>query len=537
MTLSDQNVLRVEGLSISVSGTPLVSDVSFGLKAGKTLALVGESGSGKSLTALSLLKLLPSSMQMQGQVWLGEEDIAALPLEDLRSIRGKRVGMIFQEPLTALNPLHTIGAQIAEAITLHQLLLKKSEVRARVENLLHEVGLEAMCKRLDAYPHELSGGQRQRVMIAMAIANDPEVLIADEPTTALDVTVQEQILALLQRLQRERQMAVLLITHDLTLVQRYATDVAVMQQGRIVETAPTSELFANPRHEYTRFLLGAAPKGEAVALAKDAAELLQAENITVRFASRTSFWGKAKDFHTAVQAISLDVRAGETVGIVGESGSGKSTLALALLRLVKAEGRVVFDGISLESLTPKALRQLRQRMQLVFQDPFSSLNPRMNIGDCIAEGLCVHQPSLSEAERQRQVEDILSEVGLPRDILQRYPHEFSGGQRQRIALARALILKPSLLVLDEPTSALDLASQSHIIDLLKKLQEQRGLSYLFISHDLRVIRAIAHRVMVLKEGKVVEQGAMADIFTAPQQPYTQALLRAAFPEKEKLDAN
>ncbi|WP_019645829.1 ABC transporter ATP-binding protein [Novispirillum itersonii] len=529
-----ETVLSVSGLSVTFrSGVQAVRDVSFTIRRGETLALVGESGSGKSVTALSVLQLLPpSGVTLSGSVSvLGTEMVgAALPV--LQTVRGNRVGMVFQEPMTSLNPLHSIGQQVEEAVSLHQ-PLRGPALRARVVELLTLVGLPNPEKRLNALPHELSGGQRQRVMIAMALANSPDLLIADEPTTALDVTIQAQILDLLRDLQRRIGMAVLFITHDLTLVRQFAGRVCVMKGGQIVESGDTAALFADPQHAYTRHLLASHPSGQPVPVAEDAEDVLAVETLKVWFPVRGGLFRRVTDHIRAVNGVSFRLRQGETLGVVGESGSGKTTLALALLRLVQGDlgGRAVFAGSDLMTLPRPALRALRRDMQVVFQDPFGSLSPRMSVGEIIAEGLRLHDP-LPEAEIRAQVAAVLEEVGLPTDSQDRYPHEFSGGQRQRISIARALILRPRLIVLDEPTSALDLTVQAQIISLLRDLQRRYRLTYLFISHDLRVVRVLAHRLLVMRGGEVMEDGETEAVFAAPRHPYTRALLAAAFPDQD-----
>ncbi len=522
-------LLAVENLRIAVGERELVHGVSFALRKGETLALVGESGSGKTLTALSLLGLLPASMRAEGRVCLGETSVLAAPPARLRALRGALAGMVFQEPMTSLNPLARIGRQVAEAIALHQ-SLPKAELRARTIALLGECGLPDAEHRLAAFPHQLSGGERQRVMIAIALANDPALLIADEPTTALDVTIQQQILDLLAAEKARRGLALLFISHDLGIVRRYADHVAVMEAGRLVETAATATLFATPRHPYTRLLLASEAAGTPPPPPAGAETLLEAENVRVEFPIRRGVLRREVGRIRALSGLSLAIRAGETVALVGESGSGKSTAALALLALQPAAGRVCFAGLDLATLTKPALRGLRARMQIVFQDPYGSLSPRLSVAEIVAEGLRVHAPQLSPAEREARVAAALSEVGLAPETRHRYPHEFSGGQRQRIALARALVLAPQLLVLDEPTSALDVTVQAQIIALLRRLQHDHRLGYLFISHDLRVVRALAHRVLVLRQGEVVEEGPSAEVLAAPRHPYTQALLAAAFPE-------
>jgi microcin C transport system ATP-binding protein len=522
------SLLEVDGLSVAFGAKRVVENVSFNLDRGETLALVGESGSGKSLTALSLLRLLPrGGANPTGAIRLdGQEMIGGSP-SVLHKARGDTAGIVFQEPMTSLNPLHRIGRQVAEAVTLHR-RLPGPALHQRVIDVLNEAGFADAEHRLDAFPHQLSGGQRQRVMIAMALANDPALLIADEPTTALDVTIQSRILALLARLKAERGLALLLITHDLRIVRRYADRVCVMRAGVIVEAGSVTSVFAAPAHPYTRMLLDAVPRGMPAPLATNAVDLLRIEDAKVHFPIRRGVLRRVVSVVRAVDGVSLSVRAGETVGLVGESGSGKTTLALAALRLEPVEGRVVFADQNVLQLSRRAMRSLRARMQIVFQDPFGSLSPRMTVGDIVAEGLGVHEPRLKRAGRDARVIEALAEVGLPSDMTSRYPHEFSGGQRQRIAIARAIVLKPALVVLDEPTSALDMSVQAQIIALLRDLRERHDLAYLFISHDLKVVRALAHRVVVLREGKIVEQGSAEEIFTNPREEYTQSLMRAAF---------
>ena len=516
------SLLSIDNLSIAFGDTAVVRQVSLTLERGEMLALVGESGSGKTLTALSVLGLLPDAARVRGHIRVDGKEAFAQHAQ----LRGKRVGVVFQEPMSALNPLHTVHRQIAEAYLVHN---PKGDAPARVAALLQRVGLQHVCHRPHTYPHELSGGERQRVMIAMAIANDPDLLIADEPTTALDVSLQGHILALLKTLQREHNMAVLLITHDLTVVRKIADRVAVMRQGELVEIGRVAEVFAQPAHAYTRMLLDATPKGTPPALRADAAEIISAQDVSVAFPIKSSVLRRTVGHVTAVDSITCRLREGETLGVVGESGSGKTSLAMALLRLIPSQGRIVFCGHPWDTLPARALRARRQHMQLVFQDPFGSLNPRMTIGDIVAEGLTVHT-SLRREAIVRQVGEILQQVGLSADSMQRYPHEFSGGQRQRIAIARAMILKPKLVILDEPTSALDMSVQAQVIALLRDLQRTHAVSYLVISHDLRVIKALSHQVLVLKKGKVVESGAADAVFAHPQHAYTQSLMKAAFGE-------
>jgi microcin C transport system ATP-binding protein len=531
MTTSPIPLLQVKDLSVAFRHDDqiknVVDHISFDLNAGETLALVGESGSGKSVTALSILKLLPypAASHPSGQIlWEGTNILPATEKE-MRRIRGNDIAMVFQEPMTALNPLHSIGKQISEVLRVHQ-AMDKDTARRRVLELLDLVELEGLQTRLHAYPHELSGGQRQRVMIAMALANQPKLLIADEPTTALDVTVQKEVLELLQRLQREMNMAMLLITHDLGIVKKMAQHICVMQKGKIVEHGDVTAIFDAPQHDYTKKLLASKPKGLAQALPADAPVLLKADKLTVRFPVKTGLWAK-KSYFTAADNVDLQVKQGETLGIVGESGSGKTTLGLALLRLNKSEGTVVYLGKRIDNLSAAQFRPLRQDLQIVFQDPFGSLSPRLSIAQIMEEGLAVHRPHLNPTERDQLVIETMQAVQLDPETRHRYPHEFSGGQRQRVALARALILQPKIIVLDEPTSALDVSVQAQVVDVLRKLQEERGLSYIFISHDLRVVRALSHRIIVLKNGKVVESGETKQIFDAPTQDYTKRLIAAA----------
>ena len=526
-------VLDVANLTIAFQqdGHSIVAvrGVSFSVAKGETLALVGESGSGKSVTALSTVGLLPDSAQITGSVrYLGAEMVGA-SLAELRRVRGNDISFIFQEPMTSLNPLHTIEKQLSESLTLHQ-GLSGAAAHARVLDLLHKVGIREAESRLSAYPHQLSGGQRQRVMIAMALANGPELLIADEPTTALDVTIQAQILELLAELKRSEGLSLLFITHDLGIVRRIADRVCVMQGGEIVEQGKTAEIFGNPQHPYTQKLLAAEPKGVAGPVPEGAAEVIRTQDLRVWFPIQRGFLRKTVGHVKAVNAANLSVRAGETLGIVGESGSGKTTLALAILRLTAATGSVVLQGEELLTKHGHALRDIRRHMQIVFQDPFGSLSPRMTAEEIIAEGLGVHglEPGRN---RREMVTEIMVEVGLDPASMARYPHEFSGGQRQRIAIARAMILRPQLVVLDEPTSALDMTVQVQIVDLLRNLQKKWGLAYIFISHDLRVVRALSHKVIVMKEGDTVEAGEAAQVFTNPASDYTRALMAAAFGDR------
>ena len=522
------SLVEVENLSVAFGPKRVVDNISFTLDRGEALALVGESGSGKSLTALSLLRLLPrGGSNPTGTIRLDGHEMIGAPPDVLHTARGGLAGMVFQEPMTSLNPLHRIGRQVAEAITLHR-DLPRAAVRARVVAVLAEAGFPDAATRLDAFPHQLSGGQRQRVMIAMALANDPALLIADEPTTALDVTIQSHILNLLSGLKASRGLALLLITHDLRIVRRYADKVCVMKDGEVVEAGPVRSVFGAPAHPYTRSLLDAVPRGSPEPLAAGAPVLMRIEQAKVHFPVRRGLFRRVVAVVRAVDGVSLTIHAGETVGLVGESGSGKTTLALAALRLEPVEGRIVFAGENVVTLGRRALRKMRARMQIVFQDPFGSLSPRMTVGDIVAEGLDVHEPALAPTDRARRVTAALEEVGLAADSMERYPHEFSGGQRQRIAIARALVLKPALIVLDEPTSALDMSVQAQIVALLRTLRERHNLAYLFISHDLKVVRALAHRVVVLRHGKVVEEGPADRIFGDPREEYTRTLMRAAF---------
>ena len=526
-------LLQINDLSISFRNgkqvTDAVKNVNLTIKKGETHALVGESGSGKSVTALAMMRLLtPSASFPNGEILYKGQNVLALPEKDLRKLRGDEIGMIFQEPLTSLNPLHTIEKQIGEVIKLHD-NLDGAALRERVKELLDMVQLPRLKERMKAYPHELSGGQRQRIMIAIALANKPDLLIADEPTTALDVTVQAQILDLLEELQSALGMAMLMITHDLPVVQKYADHVSVMQHGHIIESNTTSALFDAPKADYTKKLINSIPSGDAPPrdMSKDHPRIIDAENMKVYFPLSKNFFGKPTKFVKAVDDISFHLDQGETLGIVGESGSGKTTLGLAILRLINSDGKIVFCGQDVNALNRQKLRNLRQDMQIVFQDPFGSLSPRMSVGQIIAEGLRVHQPKMSQSERDAAVIDALKTVELDPDTRHRFPHEFSGGQRQRISIARALVLKPKLLVLDEPTSALDVSIQSQVIELLRKLQQTHNLSYIFISHDLRVVRALSHRIIVMKNGQVVESGEARKIFDNPQEEYTQQLLKAA----------
>ncbi len=521
------SLLDVEQVSVSFGPRRVVEDVSFTLDRGETLALVGESGSGKSLTALSILQLLPPGGVSTGRIVLnGQSMIGAAP-ETLRQSRGGVAGMVFQEPMTSLNPLMRIGRQIAESVTLHR-PMAGAELRRRVVMLLGQAGFADAEHRLDAFPHQLSGGQRQRVMIAMALANDPALLIADEPTTALDVTIQAQILKLLAEQKAARGLALLLISHDLAIVRRYADRVCVMNNGRIVEAGRVADVFGFPVHPYTCALLAAEPRGAPPQIGLGVPILTQAEDVRVHFPIRKGLLRRTVAHVKAVDGVSITVHEGETVGLVGESGSGKSTMGYAALGLEHATGRIRFEGENIATMDRTRLRRFRARMQIVFQDPYGSLSPRLPVGDIVGEGLAVHEPSLRAQARAARVAEALEEVGLPASAIERYPHEFSGGQRQRIAIARAMVLKPRFVVLDEPTSALDMSVQAQIVDLLRRLQKDHQLGYLFISHDLKVVKAMAHRVVVLRHGKVVEQGPAAEILARPQADYTKALIAAAF---------
>lgn len=528
-------LLQVKELSVAFKQGDAIHEVvrrvSFDLHRGETLALVGESGSGKSMTAHAILKLLPYPMAFHpsGEVWFEGQDLIRCSTRQMQAIRGNRIGMIFQEPMTALNPLHTIDKQIGEVICQHRGISLK-QARPYILDLLEQVQIPDPASRLKSYPHQLSGGQRQRVMIAMALANEPDLLIADEPTTALDVTVQKDILQLLKQLQQDRQLGLLLITHDLSVVQHMAQQVAVMRQGELVENNRCDTIFTAPSHPYTRELLLNEPGGRPVALDEPAAQeppLLSTENLTVSFPTRKSLFGKTLAEFQAVRNASFEVYKGSTVGIVGESGSGKSTLALAILRLLQSQGQIRFGDQVISDIREKQLRSLRKDFQVVFQDPFASLSPRLTVEAIIREGLDIHSPLLSDADKNRRVEAVMHEVGLDSNLRHRYPHEFSGGQRQRIAIARALILNPSLLVLDEPTSALDRTVQVQVVDLLRELQQRRQLTYAFISHDLKVIKALSHHILVMKNGEIVEQGKAEHILNQPQHPYTRQLMAAS----------
>jgi microcin C transport system ATP-binding protein len=541
-------LLAIDHLNVAFGASRVVDEVSFAIASGEKFALVGESGSGKSITALSILRLVDAASS-SGSIRFEGRELMRSSERQMRGVRGREIAMIFQEPMTALNPLYTVGNQIGEVLELHEGLAKNA-ARSRAIELLARTGIPDPERKVDVHPHQLSGGQRQRAMIAMALACRPKLLIADEPTTALDVTIQAQILALLDELQREMGMALLFITHDLNLVKRFCHRVGVMEKGRLVESGVTTEVFAHPRHAYTRKLLASRPRRVVQAVAADAPVLLAGNDIRVEFHSSEG-WFRKRTF-VAVRDATLALKRGETLGIVGESGSGKTTLGMALLALQPiADGRVEIDAgpngtgrtngantanggapIRIDDADRTTLRAMRRRMQVVFQDPFASLSPRMTVGQIVGEGLALHMPQLTQAEREQRILDMLAEVGLSaaqgqHEVLQRYPHEFSGGQRQRIAIARAVVLRPEVLVLDEPTSALDVSVQQQVLALLAELQRRYGMSYLFISHDLAVVRAMSHRVLVMKDGAIVEQGEAEALFEAPTHPYTQALLAAA----------
>ena len=526
-------LLSVRDLSVAFhqggKETLAVDHVSFDIAPGEVVALVGESGSGKSVSAASILRLLPypAASHPSGQVLFEGRDLMTASERELRAVRGNDITMIFQEPMTSLNPLHTIEKQIGEILGLHQAIAGDA-ARVLTLELLRQVGIRDPEKRLTAYPHELSGGQRQRVMIAMALANRPKLLVADEPTTALDVTVQAQILDLLRQLKADHGMSMLFITHDLGIVRKFADKVCVMTRGKIVESGPVEDIFTNPQHDYTKKLLASEPRGEPPVLDETKPVLMQGDDIRVWFPIKSGFLRKVVDHVKAVDGVDLVLRAGQTLGVVGESGSGKTTLGLALSRLIASKGRISFVGKEIDGYSFAEMRPLRDRLQIVFQDPFGSLSPRMSVGEIIAEGLKVHERALSAAERDARVCWALEEVGLDTATRWRYPHEFSGGQRQRIAIARAMVLKPRFVMLDEPTSALDMTVQAQVVDLLRDLQKKHDLAYLFISHDLRVVKALANEVIVMRAGKVVEQGPAAAIFHAPKADYTRALMAAAF---------
>ncbi|HXL67689.1 MAG TPA: ABC transporter ATP-binding protein [Xanthobacteraceae bacterium] len=531
--MSDTPLLQVQDLSVSFRHEDremhAVKHVSFDVKKGETVALVGESGSGKSVSALSILKLLPypAARHPSGRILFRGRDLLALSEREMRGVRGDDITMVFQEPMTSLNPLHTIERQVAEVLQVHRGLTAVA-ARRRVVELLNEVGIPDAQTRLNAYPHQLSGGQRQRVMIALALANEPDLFIADEPTTALDVTVQAQILNLLKELQRRLGMAMLFITHDLGIVRKVADRVCVMRHGEIVEQGAVAELFARPVHPYTRELIAAEPKGAPAPPRPTAPIVVETKDLKVWFPIRRGVLRRTVGHIKAVDGVTFTIHRGETLGVVGESGSGKTTLGLALLRLISSDGPIVVLGHEVQGLMFRAMRPLRRNMQIVFQDPYGSLSPRMSIVDIVGEGLRVHQPRLTPAEREARAVVALGEVGIDPETRHRYPHEFSGGQRQRIALARALVLEPEFIVLDEPTSALDMLVQAQMVDLLRAVQKRRDLTYLFISHDLKVVAALASNILVMRHGKVVEQGPANDLFANPKSEYTRALFKAAF---------
>ena len=527
------NLLSVRDLSVAFrqdgQQTLAVDRVSFDMKAGDTLAIVGESGSGKSVTALSILKLLPypAASHPSGRILFKGKDLLAASEDEMRQVRGDDITMVFQEPMTSLNPLHTVSQQIGEILEVHRGIVGRA-ARERILELLDLVGIREARGRLDAYPHQLSGGQRQRVMIAMALANEPDLFIADEPTTALDVTVQAQILKLLADLKRRLNMALLFITHDLGIVRKIADRVCVMTKGKIVEEGPVVEIFRRPQHPYTQRLLAAEPKGEPPPVAATAPIVVEADALKVWFPIKRGFLRRTAGYVKAVDGVSIKLRQGETVGVVGKSGSGKTTLGLAILRLIRSQGRIVVLSRRIDGLGSRTIRPLRKDMQVVFQDPYGSLSPRLSVAEIVGEGLDVQRPGLAHTERRQIVAQALVDVGLEPAAMDRYPHEFSGGQRQRIAIARAMALDPKFVVLDEPTSALDMSVQAQIVDLLRDLQRQKDLAYLFISHDLKVVRALANSIIVMRDGKVVEQGPADEIFATPRSEYTRALFAAAF---------
>ncbi len=530
--MTDAPLLEVRDLSIAFrhgdTESRVVDQVSFSLNPGRTLALVGESGSGKSVTALSIVRLLVANARhLSGEIRFDGENLLGVSQARLRDIRGAEISMVFQEPMTSLNPLHPIGRQVTEILTQHG-VTDRAELSRRAIAGLTEVGIRDPEERLGAYPHQLSGGQRQRVMIAMALANCPKLFIADEPTTALDVTVQAQILSLLRDLQQRRRMAMLFITHDLGIVRKIADDVCVMQKGRIVEAGPVARIFGAPQHPYTRALLAAEPKGAPPQADVSAPKLAETENLRVWFPVRAGFLRRTSGYIKAVDGVTCVVRQGQTLGVVGESGSGKTTLGLAMLRLIRSDGPIVFLGRRIDGLKAKSMRPLRRDMQIVFQDPYGSLSPRMSVAEIVEEGLRVQKRGLSYQQRREIVAQALADTGLDPAAMDRYPHEFSGGQRRRIAIARAMALHPKFVLLDEPTSALDMSVQAQIVDLLRDLQRRHGLGYMFISHDLKVVKALATDLIVMRHGQVVEQGPAADIFAAPQSEYTRALFAAAF---------
>lgn len=509
--------------------TLAVDHVSFDINSGETLALVGESGSGKSVTALSILKLLsyPMASHPSGEIFFDNKDLMKLDEKSLQKVRGKDIAMIFQEPMTSLNPLHTVERQVSEVMKVHEGMSDK-DARQRTIELLTQVGIREPEKRLSSFPHQLSGGQRQRVMIAMALANNPKLLIADEPTTALDVTVQAQILELLEKLKQERSMSMLFITHNLGIVRKFADRVCVMTGGKIVETGKTADIFSHPQHDYTKKLLAAEPKGNPPKADKNAPVVMEGEKVRVWFPVKKGFFRRTVDYIKAVNDIDVTIREGQTLGVVGESGSGKTTLGLALTRMISSQGHIRFNGKDIEHFSFKQMRPLRRHIQIVFQDPFGSLSPRMSVGEIIAEGLLIHEKNLKYEERDERVVRALEEVDLDPETRNRYPHEFSGGQRQRIAIARAMVLNPRFVMLDEPTSALDMSVQAQVVDLLRTLQQKHNLAYLFISHDLKVVKALANDLIVMRNGQMVEHGPAEEVFSSPKTEYTRALMNAAF---------
>jgi microcin C transport system ATP-binding protein len=529
----EETIVDVRNLSVDFHAagvaTHAVKSVSFDIKRGETVALVGESGSGKSVTALSLTQLLPypAASHPSGEIFFKGHDVLKMTEGEVRQIRGNDIGMIFQEPMTSLNPLHLVEKQVGEVLKLHQ-GMSNGAARARTIDLLTKAGINDAEARMLSYPHQLSGGQRQRVMIAMALANNPDLLIADEPTTALDVTIQAQILALLKQLQSEFHMAMLLITHDLGIVRKMADRVCVMRHGEIVERGTVEEIFAAPKHPYTKHLIASEPRGIPPVADHSAPVVMEADNLKVWYPVKRGLLRKTVDHIKAVDGLSLKLREGETLGVVGESGSGKTTLGLALLRLISSRGPIAYVGKRIDGLQSKEMRPLRRHMQIVFQDPYGSLSPRLSVSQIIEEGLIIQNPDLRRDERRSRVSKAMEEVGLDPDTQDRYPHEFSGGQRQRIAIARAMVLEPKFVMLDEPTSALDVSVQAQIVDLLRDLQARHRLAYLFISHDLRVVRALANDVIVMRNGKVVEEGTAEEIFRSPKTDYTKALMAAAF---------
>jgi microcin C transport system ATP-binding protein len=530
---ASETLVDVKDLSVAFGSgenrTLAVDRVSFTIGKGETVALVGESGSGKTVSALSILRLLsyPPASHPSGEILFNGKNLLAATESEMRKIRGDGISIIFQEPMTSLNPLHTIEKQVGEVLKVHR-GMSSSAARTRVLELLAKVGIRDPEKRLGAYPHQLSGGQRQRVMIAMALANEPDLLIADEPTTALDVTIQAQILDLLRDLRAEMGMSLLLITHDLGIVRNMADRVYVMQAGKIVEQGQTEKIFENPQHPYTRHLISAEPKGMPPTANEAAPVVVEADDLKVWFPIRKGLLRRTVDYVKAVDGLSLKLRAGETLGVVGESGSGKTTLGLAILRLISSQGPIAYVGNRIDGLNAKQMRPLRKEMQIVFQDPYGSLSPRLSVSQIIEEGLLIQNPGMTYQQRRDRVSKALVEVGLEPSVQDRYPHEFSGGQRQRIAIARAMVLEPKFVMLDEPTSALDMSVQAQIVDLLRDLQKKHGLAYLFISHDLKVVRALCNYVIVLRNGKVVEEGTATEIFSNPQADYTKALMAAAF---------